>query len=510
MKKFRIIIILPFMKIIASLWLFASLQSRNLLMSNITVGGGVIFIIAIVIICFYRRYLLRMVVRLIDFLYQHKYQTIISLFVCQLVFIFAIQTIPGWDIGQLILGARLDMNISYYLNVYPLNKPLYMFIRALVIAFGDVWFLPALLIFNAIAINISILGCVEIAKNLKMKVNGAYVFAFGVFFMGIIPWVLIPYTDTLVLPFVVLGMLSIAKLQHNEKYTLWSIILGISIAFAFQVKASSVIFLIAALILKIIGIYNKRDVINLKSLKNIALVSAAIISITFLINVSKNLTSIELDSDNAMPITHIIMMGLQGNGGYSFEDFQLTRSVSGREARIELNIREIQSRLSEHGVLGYTSFLLRKFYFTFEDGTFGWGNEGYFLESTNVQFPDMPSLVSGFSESRIGRVVQYFIFADSEGMAHLRIISGMFYVFLVAGIWLSTFTNSLKDEVDDINWLQLSILGTVLFFMIFEAGRSRYLIQFFPQIVLLSAIGWSRIEEKRVSFPTNANFKSTA
>ena len=42
---------------------------------------------------------------------------------------------------------------------------------------------------------------------------------------------------------------------------------------------------------------------------------------------------------------------------------------------------------------------------------------------------------------------------------------------------------------DSLNFLILSVFGGLLFLQIFEGGKTRYLIQFLPQILILSAVG---------------------
>ena len=39
-------------------------------------------------------------------------------------------------------------------------------------------------------------------------------------------------------------------------------------------------------------------------------------------------------------------------------------------------------------------------------------------------------------------------------------------------------------------FLALSILGAFMYLMVFEAGRSRYLISFLPVLILMSAFGY--------------------
>lgn len=41
--------------------------------------------------------------------------------------------------------------------------------------------------------------------------------------------------------------------------------------------------------------------------------------------------------------------------------------------------------------------------------------------------------------------------------------------------------------------LKYTVLGGMAFLLILEGGRSRYLIQFLPYIIMLSAYGWSHI-----------------
>lgn len=47
------------------------------------------------------------------------------------------------------------------------------------------------------------------------------------------------------------------------------------------------------------------------------------------------------------------------------------------------------------------------------------------------------------------------------------------------------------------DFLLLALLGGLAFLMIFEGGKSRYLIQFIPQILLLAGRGW----ENNALFP---------
>jgi len=58
---------------------------------------------------------------------------------------------------------------------------------------------------------------------------------------------------------------------------------------------------------------------------------------------------------------------------------------------------------------------------------------------------------------------------------------------MIFGILLST----LKSKYDfKVMWLLLSMIGLMLFLLLFEGGRSRYLIQDLPVFVILAAYGY--------------------
>lgn len=44
--------------------------------------------------------------------------------------------------------------------------------------------------------------------------------------------------------------------------------------------------------------------------------------------------------------------------------------------------------------------------------------------------------------------------------------------------------------------LAIAVFGGLLFLLIFEGGKSRYMIQFLPQIILLSGIGFNNLSIK--------------
>lgn len=53
-----------------------------------------------------------------------------------------------------------------------------------------------------------------------------------------------------------------------------------------------------------------------------------------------------------------------------------------------------------------------------------------------------------------------------------------------------------NDKEKNILFLKLCILGGFLYLLVFEGGRSRYLIQFFPMFMLLFSLSFSKSFER--------------
>ncbi|ALX88028.1 hypothetical protein LCAM36_2481 [Lacticaseibacillus paracasei] len=71
------------------------------------------------------------------------------------------------------------------------------------------------------------------------------------------------------------------------------------------------------------------------------------------------------------------------------------------------------------------------------------------------------------------------------------------WLLALVGILLSLVkVNPVKDKWVSI--LILSMLGAFLYLLLFEGGRSRYLIQYLPTLIPLSAWGWYVNTEKNI------------
>ncbi|WP_171000405.1 glycosyltransferase family protein [Lactiplantibacillus daoliensis] len=191
---------------------------------------------------------------------------------------------------------------------------------------------------------------------------------------------------------------------------------------------------------------------------------------------------IYIDTKRAHPLTHFMAMGMHGNGGYYRPDGAMDDKIKSPVARNQANVRLIQDRFRNfNGLTNYGKFLVQKQINNTADGTFGWGQEGTFLQLNN---PDNTKLNRSFIRK---------MFAN-QGTVQAN--ENFEYHFIVQLAWCSTLIG-LIGVVNLHSWkiqfLKYSVVGFMLFLLLFEGGRSRYVIQFLPIVLILTSVGSTRI-----------------
>ena len=373
--------------------------------------------------------------------------------------IINLTTYVGWDPQQTLLSVvdRSHMQgwLYDYLSYYPNNLSLYyllIFIRQFCSLTHLSFSMLTINYFNMIIMDIAFL-----------------------FLLGFSPWIIVTYTDTLSLLPVSLGLLALALLIRKRNYYT-AMLFGLSGSWCFFVKPSSSIYYIAAIIILILV-----SIIH-KNWANIILTALACLT-TFLVSISIQLfnthqTMYPIDSSVTLPATHYLMMGAQGNGSYNLQDVLSDINDPDKANLPHKNITKYCQRVKKMGIIGYSKFLINKFYWTNNDGSLGWGVEGgpdFINQNIRPYSADFGGLLRRF----------YWPLGDW---------SWMFYA-IAQLIWISAtillvFSFRAVDYLSEItkNWLYLTIFGNNLFLLLFEAGRSRFLIQFLPILIFIIAL----------------------
>jgi hypothetical protein len=402
-----------------------------------------------------------------------------------------------------------DMYLSYYPDNHFLYLVMYWVSKITERPHGGVYDL-----LNMFCIDFSILITALAAGKKYGKRNGYIALIIGGFVLGFSPTVLVFYTDTAVLPFVSVGLLFIAYYDTEvsfRKHATKGFILGLMAAFTYWMKPSAVIPYIAAAIVFLLATVSKtfrkeskeRDtnasekqtvktsrLENINKEKSIFVAKAAILviicSLTFLGANSAfrgyigRQTIFTYDEDLRFPPTHFVMMGLsQPVGGFCVEDYYATLDAGSYDEKIAFHITEISKRLDSFGFVGYVEFLGKKLVANTSDGTFFFRGEG---ESATLAYLK--------SEAWFTNLVGSFYFRDGSNYDIYRLYSQLVWLVVLIGVLLSARDRDMYTDV-----LRLAVIGGMVYLLLFEGGRSRYLIQFLPFIIILSTIGLSSVRE---------------
>jgi len=100
--------------------------------------------------------------------------------------------------------------------------------------------------------------------------------------------------------------------------------------------------------------------------------------------------------------------------------------------------------------------------------------------------------IQGIINTGFAQKVRSIVYATGENFKIQGILFQMIWIVAVIGILVYSFTFK-SSPYHVALWLQVTLFGGFLFLMIFEGGRTRYLIQFLPAILLLSSLGWAQI-----------------
>ena len=186
----------------------------------------------------------------------------------------------------------------------------------------------------------------------------------------------------------------------------------------------------------------------------------------------------KLDFNKKIGLTHFLMMGLneETNGVWSGSDVSFSASFPNREFRIKNNLEECKKRLNNLKFSGTVKHLRNKILVNFNDGTFFFGEEGNFYVSYY------------WNEFRMNRFVTDFAYSTGKYYIYVSSIRHAVWLFILL---LLLFCYSKKNN-REILVIQLSLIGLVLFEILFEA-RSRYLFIYVPYFIILAIFAINKI-----------------
>ena len=298
----------------------------------------------------------------------------------------------------------------------------------------------------------------------------------SVILIGLSPWMVIGYTDTLGLlfPILILRLFSNEnKGSKRQRILIWCAIV-VTAAIGYFIKPQCLIVFIAICSVKVFRKLTKRHIFQIIALLLAFAAFSSCASSAIKILIEQN--GIVLKSERKYGWQHFLMMGLnyERNGIYSQEDVNFSAAFSTAEERNEQNLAVAKERLiSMKGNI--FDHLAKKTLIAFNDGMFAWGKEGGFYQEI---FEEPNLIVSPFLRSVFYTTgSRYYAWAS---FVHTVWI-GVLFLALV-GCVLD------KHPSEQTNVMRLSLLGLMLFELLFEV-RARYLFTYTPFFIILAVEG---------------------
>ncbi len=451
------------------------------------VVGGLFFLLAYV----GRSYLKRA----FAWLMKHKNGLMLGAILVQIVFMLSAELFIRRDAAVVYTGAfglLKESSISSYLSRNPNNLPLFLYERFFYQLFGGagLWVMQVLnIVFvNAGAILLYRLGL----KHYDQKVAD-WVYTLYVVLICYSPYFYSMYTDIPPLPLIALQLgLALDLLKGGDSGAQWktSLWLGLLSGLTMLIRPTTIIVVMAFwMVLFFKGQWKVFRKVFALTLLSTGLVFGALNTAV------KHQTAVPILKGEGLakgPLL-FINLGLTDIGHNQADMKEGLLKYVDEDKRDEYNngmfkneyiIKEIKRRLKEYGPIGLLGHLYTKQSLTVAEGTLGW----LYRDVENEKTPVINPLYEPYTKDLLVAkwIRTYFLSTDRPQYRYYVFVKQLVWIVMAAGLVLVYLK---KKNDDDFHFLSLAVFGGLLFLTIFEGGKTRYLIQFLPQILLLASIG---------------------
>lgn len=331
-------------------------------------------------------------------------------------------------------------------------------------------------IFNALFMSIMAFFIYLTGKELKDEKTGLLALIFTVINPIFYLYSSYFYTDTLCMPFAVIGLylaIKCIKTDSIKKKILFGILSGLIFFIGLKVRIVVVILLIAILALILIN----KEIKHKLKIYLALLIGLAVGLLGF--KVIYNYFDINLNSHEAFPITHWLMMGLneEHTGGYNGSDHDLTFNEKTYEKKKEANIEEIKSRLKELGPIGLIKLEGAKIARTWSSGNYG----VYAKLNNTSDGVGIYEYLGGYGNTNI--FLKY----------SLQILKTYISFMILLGLVTRFRKKSDTYHYEDI--IYIALFGAILFYILWESAQ-RYSLSFLPWMIIPLGLIYERINKK--------------
>lgn len=401
---------------------------------------------------------------------------------------------PNWDFGVVFdsavnyanNGIRANATYPEYFQYFPNNIMLFI-IEVIFIKIGNLFGIKAIIsccIMNILFIDLALLLLFLVLRKKYDNMIGIIGLIISFFFIPLFLYTPIFYSDTISLFIPLLILLLYLYVDDNKKNYIIFACLGFILFLGWQIKLSSIFILIAILFDYILN--HKKIILNLLLMISVFIISTILFK-TLIVNNKK--FEFQQNEYGSYPFTHWIMMGVEdiekdnsgrnSFGGYSSEDYDLSRKFTTGKEAMPFNINEYLNRVNKMGIIKYSEFLIRKSVNVWTDG--------YYFADTKLSLKPRNS----------DNIIRNFMFQNEKTkFLMINLTQSVQYVFILFLIIGSIF--KLKDDNYKFDYLRLTILGLFVFFLFWEA-RSRYIFNYIPIFILIIIEGVMILNDKRIN-----------
>jgi hypothetical protein len=426
----------------------------------------------------------------------------------------------GWDAREVMTIARhlhagipLTDGNTHYLSIYPNNLPL-VTIDRLGIAVADRFGLSpdaVLIAANGLCLTASLWLLHVVVRRVAGHGPALLAMLLAWVFVGLSPWMAVPYTDLYAMPFVIGAVALAGTALSGTGWPRWRAWAGavVCAAVGFVIKTTPVVLIVAGLLVVLLGALPDKEAqeppdqagadrssANRPSAKRTsagrragtAVLVAAVTLAGFLLassaltTASRAASGVDLErvhTSESAPVLWWVANGMNelrkptfvSWGGFNRSMVNAIQDRSHAEM-MEYSRDYIADRWAERGLGGMTSFYANKAVWNWSDVTFSAWSEGYDAQAEPIADT-----------------------AASRWLSQVNGYHGSHYelrVSITQGIWVAllivTGVGLLRVPFRrDVLLLALSTVGIGAFILVFQ-GRARYLLTFVPVIVALGCV----------------------
>ena len=388
----------------------------------------------------------------------------------------------GWDSGAIIyLAKELALGLpleAYPISRYPNNSLITVFYcqfyeLALKYGLGEWTAYKYILAFQCFlsfaTAQLTFYGAKMITEDNRLALLAYAVFQL---LIGLSPWVSIPYSDALTLPFPILIL--VLYLWHRRRSCLpLFALMGFIAYMGYNIKPTVMIVFIAICIYELLDLLRCKKLLPTLGLVLSCALGLALGMLTYSGIISSS--GIVIDEEQTYGASHFLNMALNEEtmGVYSEDDVHFSESFATAEERSKANLESAKARLEDMGLSGLILHLSRKMLSTYNDGTFSWAREGFFV----VRIPEPPD-----------QIFSPLIRSIYHGNGRFNRL----FLNFEHALWLAVFLLSgfaaMSGKGRKFSVPALALLGLVLYFMLFES-RGRYVYIYAPIYILMAVLG---------------------